>query len=244
MRIEPGLQFGVGRRRRGAASSMMNSIFWRHPPAHDRVVAIESQRERLRDRRFLAHPVVDQALQLLGVGGRCQTRSNCACRLRSCRARRRSRSGASSTPPVQPAIQPNSSAPSTRKCSSGSRISRACDASRRGRCSSRFAMGATACTRSATCRRAPASSSALLRHLDAEALGVVRRPARRRDLDHAHVVDRAQLRDRSPGPSTRVISSGAPMVLVQVALATSTVLPTGGSLPSAPGLRPPDQATS
>jgi hypothetical protein len=30
------------------------------------------------------------------------------------------------------------------------------------------------------------------------------------------------------------INSGAPMVFVQVAFATSTVLPTGGTLPSAP----------
>jgi hypothetical protein len=41
-----------------------------------------------------------------------------------------------------------------------------------------------------------------------------------------------------------VISSGAPIVLVHVAFAMSTVSPTDGSLPSLPGLRSPEQATS
>jgi hypothetical protein len=41
-----------------------------------------------------------------------------------------------------------------------------------------------------------------------------------------------------------VPSSGAPIVFVQLAIERSTVSPTGGSLPSAPGLRSPDQATS
>jgi hypothetical protein len=41
-----------------------------------------------------------------------------------------------------------------------------------------------------------------------------------------------------------VANSEAPMVLVQLALATSTVLPTRGSLPFAPGFRSPDHATS
>ena len=46
------------------------------------------------------------------------------------------------------------------------------------------------------------------------------------------------------GSFQTVISSEEPMLLVQVAFATSTVLPTAGSLPSAPTLRSSDQATS
>ncbi len=41
-----------------------------------------------------------------------------------------------------------------------------------------------------------------------------------------------------------VINSGEPIVLVQVALATSTVLPTLGRVPSAPGFRSPDHTAS
>jgi hypothetical protein len=40
------------------------------------------------------------------------------------------------------------------------------------------------------------------------------------------------------------MSSGEPMVFVHVARFTSTVLPTGGTLPSAPGWRSPLQTTS
>ncbi len=81
-----------------------------------------------------------------------------------------------------------------------------------------------ACTRSARCRRArdviacPAGRRT-------EAFRVVSGPARRRDLEHAGVVKRPL-----GGIEVRVFPDGdqlgAPMVLVQVALATSTVLPT------------------
>ena len=64
----------------------------------------------------------------------------------------------------------------------------------------------------------------------AEALRVVRSPARRRDLDARARSRTRAARDRSSDPSRRVISSGAPIVFVQVAFATSTVLPTGGQL--------------
>ncbi|WP_223154802.1 hypothetical protein [Aestuariibaculum sediminum] len=37
--------------------------------------------------------------------------------------------------------------------------------------------------------------------------------------------------DRIPGRSKRFFNSVSPMVFVQVAVATSTVLPTGGNLP-------------
>ena len=83
----------------------------------------------------------------------------------------------------------------------------------------------------------------LLLHLDAEALGLVGGPPRSGDLEHAGVVGRADLGSNSGSVQT-VINSGEPIVLVQVALATSTVLPTRGSLPSRPGLRSPDQTAS
>ena len=60
---------------------------------------------------------------------------------------------------------------------------------------------------------------------------------------HAHVVERPLLRIEI-GSFQTASSSGAPIALVQLAFVTSTVLPTGGSLPSAPGLRSPDHATS
>ena len=99
-------------------------------------------------------------------------------------------------------------------------------------------------TRSARSRRAPGASSGLPAHLHAEAHLVVRGPARRRDLDHAGVVVARARGLEVAGPSIRPTSSAAPIVLVQVAVATSTVSPTGGSLPFLPGLRLPDHATS
>ena len=78
-----------------------------------------------------------------------------------------------------------------------------------------------------------------------------RRSASRRRRSSAASGSRSRARSRTrarlaskSGSFQTAISSGAPIVLVQVAFATSTVLPTGGSLPSAPGLRSPPQATS
>ena len=104
---------------------------------------------------------------------------------------------------------------------------------------------ASACTRSARCRRAPASIIGTSgRHLHAEALGVVGGPARRRDLDaRARSRRRASAASKS-GSFHTVISSGAPIVFVQVAFGDVDGVADRRQLAVGAGLRSPDQTTS
>ena len=72
--------------------------------------------------------------------------------------------------------------------------------------------------------------------LDAETLRVVGGPARRREFRSRGRSRRRAAWRRSSGSFQTVISSGAPMVFVQVAFATSTVLPTRRELAVRAGL--------
>src|ERR1700730_10629729 len=117
------------------------------------------------------------------AGGRCQVRENpAAWRSMSASLTTICRSSTPTIEPPRPKIA-NSTPPSSRKCNSGSRSSRA------------------STERPSAFRRVPdrRGGAALLcdhrhlfRHLDAEVLGVVGRPPRSRDLNHACIVEGSQ----------------------------------------------------
>src|ERR1700732_246427 len=119
------------------------------------------------------------------AGGRCQVRQNPAAR-RSMLA-----SLTTICPSSTPAVEPprpntaNSTPPSSRKCSSGSRSSRTNTRrlSALRRVPDRRGVGALLC-----------DHRHLLGHLHVEVLGVISCPPRRRDFEHAHVVEGAQRR--------------------------------------------------
>ena len=101
-----------------------------------------------------------------------------------------------------------------------------------------------ASTRSAKSTRAPGQSPPRPRARQAGADGIIGTPARRGYLQHACVVDRCFAPGRNVGSVQLPFSSALPISLLKVAVFRSTVLPTGGSLPVASGLRSPDQTTS
>ena len=80
-------------------------------------------------------------------------------------------------------------------------------------------------------------------HRHSEFNGVIKRPARSRYFQNADVIECFE-RGVEVWIFPVAVNSGAPIVLVYVAVFISTVSPTAGNLPSAPGLRLPDQATS
>ena len=149
MCVEPCLQLGSGRR--GGRHAVDDEFdFLSDPAPHDRIVAIQAHRETFAIEDLFANPVVDQALQLL----RC--RRSLPHALELClqalllAARHDDLVRSLQHAAMHPAVQTEQHSAEDQKVQQ------------------RFTQQAlmrivclTACTRSATCRRAPAASSAL-----------------------------------------------------------------------------------
>ena len=184
-------ELGVGRRHApSSVSSARNSSFWREPAADDRVVAVEPERHGLAGRDLLPDVLVDLPLQLGLARWALPRRVNPAASASICPG--------VTTMRLEPARRRASrrpgtaSAPMARKCTSGSRHQRE-PAGVRGRHWN--ALSARPPTRRVPDRRGVGAlddrHARARQRRHAEALRVVGGPARRRDLEHPHVVERA-----------------------------------------------------